>query len=199
MGRSSWGSCWAGRQGGATAVELAFVLPVLFLLFYGILSYGFIFLMRMGLQHAAEDAARAALRAPAGVCAEPCDTDARRRFQIGARLEAAQTVARDQAQWMARSGEAALQVTSRISRSCNPAEAGCTGELEAVSCSAASCPVGGAMPDCGAGLVDACQVVVEVRYDYAQAPLIPMIAGLGLLMPDRLTGQARMLLDGRAL
>jgi hypothetical protein len=42
------------RQGGATAIEFAFVLPIMFVLFYGALTYGLIFLMRMSLQHERE-------------------------------------------------------------------------------------------------------------------------------------------------
>ena len=44
------------------AIEFAFVFLIFFALIYGILCYGILFAFRFGLQNAAEDGARAALR-----------------------------------------------------------------------------------------------------------------------------------------
>lgn len=52
----------ARRQCGAYAVEFALVFLIFFSLLYGIISYGMLFAFRLGLQNAAEDGARAALR-----------------------------------------------------------------------------------------------------------------------------------------
>jgi len=52
----------AHAQRGAYAVEFALVFLIFFALLYGIISYGMLFAFRMGLQNAAEDGARAALR-----------------------------------------------------------------------------------------------------------------------------------------
>ncbi|MDN6884920.1 pilus assembly protein [Variovorax sp. CAN2819] len=52
----------AHAQRGAYAVEFAMVFLIFFALLYGIISYGMLFAFRLGLQNAAEDGARAALR-----------------------------------------------------------------------------------------------------------------------------------------
>src|SRR4051812_26140300 len=52
----------AHRQRGVYAVEFAFVYLLFFALVYATLCYGVLFTLRAGLQHAAEDGARAALR-----------------------------------------------------------------------------------------------------------------------------------------
>ncbi|NVM87242.1 Flp pilus assembly protein TadG [Variovorax sp. SG517] len=52
----------AHAQRGAYAVEFALVFLIFFSLLYGIISYGMLFAFRLGLQNAAEDGARAALR-----------------------------------------------------------------------------------------------------------------------------------------
>ena len=49
-------------QRGMYAVEFALVFLIFFSLLYGIVSYGMLLTFRMGLQNAAEDGARAALR-----------------------------------------------------------------------------------------------------------------------------------------
>jgi Flp pilus assembly protein TadG len=52
----------ANAQQGAYAVEFAFVFLLAFAMLYGALCYGMLFAFRLGLQNAAEDGARAALR-----------------------------------------------------------------------------------------------------------------------------------------
>lgn len=172
------------------------MLPVFFLLFYGMLTYGLIFLMRLGLQHAAEDGARAALRYPGTSCeaAVPCDPDDNRRFQFNQRLLSGYTRAAAQAAWMDyRADVQPLQVRSRIC----PAGLPCLNDdVDTLSCTDPDCETG-APPDCTA--TASCQIVVTVTYDYAGAPFIPRILGFGLVTPASLSGQARVLLDGRAL
>ena len=50
------------RERGVYAIEFAFVFLIFFSLIYGIICYAVIFTFRSGLQNAAEDGARAALR-----------------------------------------------------------------------------------------------------------------------------------------
>jgi len=52
----------ARRQRGVYAVEYALVFPFFFLLVYGALALSIVMFMRIDLQHAAEEGARAALR-----------------------------------------------------------------------------------------------------------------------------------------
>ncbi|MET3497302.1 TadE/TadG family type IV pilus assembly protein [Variovorax boronicumulans] len=52
----------ARRQRGAYAIEFAFVFLIFFAVLYGIICYGLLFAFRLGVQNAAEDGARAALR-----------------------------------------------------------------------------------------------------------------------------------------
>jgi Flp pilus assembly protein TadG len=52
----------AHRQCGAYAVEFGLVFLIFFGVLYGIICYGLLFAFRLGLQNAAEEGARAALR-----------------------------------------------------------------------------------------------------------------------------------------
>lgn len=52
----------AHAQRGAYAVEFALVFLISFSLLYGVIAYGMLFAFRLGLQNAAEEGARAALR-----------------------------------------------------------------------------------------------------------------------------------------
>ncbi len=197
---SNGSKTFSGRQRGATAVEFALVFPVFFLLFYGLLTYGLIFLMRMGLQHAAEDGARAALHYPVGSCdtamGRICDAAEQKQYQFNARLSAAYATALRQASWMDfRPDQQPLQVTSRI---CLVGQ-DCVGAALVLSCNGPDCASATLPPACGSDFLNSCQIMVTVSYDYANAPFIPTLPGMGLLTPANLTGQARLLLDGRAL
>lgn len=176
--KTSHGGDGRRRQGGAYAVEYAFIFPVFFLLFYATLAYGMIFTMRLGLQHAAEEGARAALRFPDVLPGQN---------QLVLRSEEAARVAQFRASWL--DGLSQPDVDAQICQigaagdAC--AEGGATGPLD--------------VGDCGELLDESCQVVVTVTYNYAQNPVFPSLPGFGLLFPDNLQGRARALLDGRAL
>lgn len=178
------------------------MLPLMFMLFYGALTYGLIFLLRMSLQHAAEDGVRAALHYPDQSCSQaqgsPCTADEQQRHQYAARLIAAHTAATAQARWMSlRPGTNPIAVTSRICRvglDC----AGDVGSETVVSCSATGCAPG-TPPDCGSDFTSSCQVVVTITYDYDASPFVPRVLGFGLITPAQLSAQARLLLDGRTL
>lgn len=165
-----------GHQFGAYAVEYALIFPVFFALLYGTLAYGFIFTMRMGLQHAAEEGAREALRYQ--VATNPGDT------QIALREAAAETVARVAATWIQNMGS--LTVKADV---CLQTDLNCL-------------PTSGAAEqpdtlDCGETLAEGCQIVVTVEFPYQSHPVFPSV--LGLVMPATLQGRAHALLDGRAM
>ncbi len=176
----------AGPRGqtGATIVEFAFVFPVVFLLFYGLLTYTLIFTVRMGLQHSAEEGARAALRYQAIDGAAAMTADERFAAQVASRISVAEATARQQASWM--NGWTAPTVSAQVCLS---------GDASSADCSGAAGPV----TSCGTSLTDICQIVVTVQFPYAAQPILPSLPGFGLIVPDRLVGQARVLLDGRTL
>lgn len=168
------------RQAGATAVEFGLVLPIFLLLFYGILSYGLIFLMRLGLQHAAEDGVRAGLHQQ--VVAHPLNSTAaqKRALQLQARVAWAKSVAAQQASWM--NGWATPVVKANV----------CLNNVECVPTSAAA-----VYPDCSP--TTSCQIVISLHYNYGAHPVIPKLPGFGLVLPSYLEGRGRALVDGRAL
>lgn len=165
------------RQAGAYAVEYALIFPVFLLLLYGALAYGLIFGMRLGLQHAAEEGARAALRYQV----PPSSSD----LQVTLREAAAEAVARDAADWLQNLGN--LTVKADI---CLASDENCltSSGVELADNLA-----------CGKTISDGCQIVVVVEYPYETEPVFPALPGLGVVMPKVLQGRARALLDGRAL
>lgn len=158
-------------QQGATALEFALILPVLLLLFYGALSYTLVFAARMGLQHAAEEGARTALSHQVATGGEADPTP------LGLRRAQAAATARASADWLARWGEPIIQT-----RVCAQ-DSDCSTETTS----------------CGRTLATACRLEVTVIYPYGDSPILPRFAGLGLVMPDQLRGQASVVLDGRLL
>lgn len=169
-----------GKHGGTTAVEFALVLPVFFMLFYGILTYGLIFLLRLGLQHSAEDAARAALRHQVVVYPASSTRAQERQLQLQQRVAWARAVAAQQASWM--NGWAVPEVRTNVC-------------LSSVDCTPTAAL--GTYPDCNEST--SCQIVVSLHYDYATHPVIPTVPGMGVLAPSRLEGRSRALIEGRAL
>lgn len=170
------------RESGAYAVEYALIFPAFFAIFYGVFAYGAIYALRLGLQNAAEEGARAALRFPLGMTSGA--------NQVTLRESVARSAATNAGRWM--SGLATLTVDANIcpkDQDCLPAAGARTDD--AVACGSALVPAVGDSP--------LCQVVVTVSYPYLTHPVFPSIPGFGLVMPDRLEGRARILIDGRAL
>lgn len=168
------------QQTGATAVEFALVFPVFLLLFYGILSYGLIFLMRMALQHSAEDGVRAGLHHQVVTYPLNSTPAEKRAAQLQARVAVAKSVAAQQASWL--NGWAAPVIAANV----------CSNTLKCVPTTGVA-----TYPDCSE--TTGCQLVISLRYDYAAHPMIPTLPGFGLIVPAQLEGRARVLIDGRAL
>ncbi len=174
------------NQRGATAIEFALVFPVFFLVFYGMLTYGLIIMMRLNLQHAAEEGARAALRYQRLVeegseSPAPTQLELRRRYAI--------TIAERQSDWLRSWKPGLVEISARICKA------------DAIIDDASVCPANNAaVADCD--VAPGCQVIVTVRYPYAAAdngPAIPPLPGIGLVIPNYLYAQSRVLLDGRAV
>lgn len=162
------------KQIGATAIEFALAFPLFFALLYAILMYGFLFLTQMGLQHAAEDGARAVLSYP-GI-----PNNGAGETQLSLRQARAEAIAYQQLSWLPSREHAQIEVAI-----CAIGTSACTG-LD---------------PNCqqGNAYTSRCQVIVTVSHPYGTHPLIPSLPGFNLLIPNALRGNARMLLDGRAL
>ena len=80
-----------GRENGASAVEFALVMPVLFLLLFGIIDYGMLFFDSIGLRQGAREGARQAVvqRYAAGCTGTPkakivCTTTGSTELTLGA-------------------------------------------------------------------------------------------------------------------
>lgn len=79
----------ARRQDGVYAIEFAFVFLIFFSLVYAALCYGIFFTLRFGLQNAAEDGARAALRHQVNLQAREAKAEAVTRQQTSGWLPVA--------------------------------------------------------------------------------------------------------------
>lgn len=174
----------AGRQTGAYAVEYGLIFPVFFAIFYGVFAYGMITAMRLGLQHAAEEGARAALRYPA----DPAS-------QILGRVANARVRATDAISWMAGFSGFSDPLSAIKVNICQ------LDPLDADGCSPGEGPPAANLA-CGSEFgtgTPPCEIVVSVTYPYGTHPIFAEIPGFGLIFPDSIQGRARLIIDGRAL
>lgn len=167
-------------QRGGYAIEYALIFPFLFVVAYEVLSLALVFTVHMGLQYAAEEGARAALRYQAG---------ASYTNKIDSRRQTAKTVAVAQTNWLpvAPTVASAVCVLGTTGTTCNPVT------------TATSSP-----PTCGNDIAGACEIVVEARYNYAAHPILPALPALGALLPSsflpsNMRGRATVLVDGNTL
>ncbi|MDM0087710.1 MULTISPECIES: TadE/TadG family type IV pilus assembly protein [unclassified Variovorax] len=134
------------------AIEFAFVFLIFFTFIYAIICYGILLTFRFGLQNAAEDGARAALRY---------------QVNLEARQNKAKAVALAQTErW--------LPVTAKVA-------------ADVVYSSGSTC---GMTPD------KRCRIVVKVTASGLNKVLPPFPS---FAIPDTLTSQASLLIDGRSL
>ena len=157
-------------QRGATALEFTLAFPLYFFLFYGIISYGFVFLAKMSLQHAAEEGARAALHYAV--------FDPAIATELQTRAIKARETATTQASWMKHANTEVGICNTLVTSSCSD-------NMIDETCSFSTT------------YTSRCQVIVTVSYDYQANPIIPPL--LSFLLPSKLKGQASVRLDGRAL
>lgn len=153
-------------QRGVYAIEFAFVFLAFFGLIYATLCYGIALTLRMGLQHAAEEGARAALRYQkvAGTTA-PLPQQ-----QLQLRRAQAATVAASRVDgWFATAPVVVAQICQSGTDDC-------------------------ATPACGPEWAQRCQIRVTVTARGVDR----MLPSMNFALPASLTGQASMLLDGRA-
>lgn len=153
-------------QRGVYAIEFAFVFLAFFGLIYATLCYGIALTLRMGLQHAAEEGARAALRYQkvAGTTA-PLPQQ-----QLQLRRAQAATVAASRVDgWFATAPVVVAQICQSGTDDC-------------------------ATPACGPEWAQRCQIRVTVTARGVDR----MLPSMNFALPATLTGQASMLLDGRA-
>lgn len=155
-------------QVGAYALEYAIVFPVLFVVTYAIISYAILFAVRLGMQNAAEEGARAALRYQ--TISAGCTS------QLTCRKLAAQTVAKERIDWLPTATVEAKTCLLNTDDSCTSSST----------------------PACGSTLDQRCQMIVTVSYDYAARPLAPPLPGFGFLLPSKLQGRAGMLMSDPA-
>jgi Flp pilus assembly protein TadG len=133
------------RQRGVAAVEFALVFPLFFLIFYGILTFGMIFVIQQSLTFAATEGARAALN----YTLLPCS-----------RLSTAQTVATNvmtnsYGTW-GQSATVATQVST----------AAPTPSTTSTTCTSSGFSSSSTVPY---------YVMVTMTYSYSQHPLIPWL------------------------
>lgn len=144
---------------GAAAVEFALVAPLLFLILFGIISYGYMLSYRQALSQGSSEAARAA-----AVLTNSATT---------AEKTAAATTALNQSL-------ATYGVSCSSGSLLRNGSAVGTCSVNVYDCSTATSAAPGqtsATPDC---------IVVKVDHYYASKPLIPSFPGLGVILPSDL-------------
>lgn len=152
-------------QRGAAAVEFALVAPLLFLLLFGIISYGYMLSYRQALSQGAAEAARSA----AVLTASSSTTD--------------KTTA---------AVSALNQSLNTYGVSCSIANGATTGNLVKNSSTVGTCSVAvydcssvsGANPTQTTATPDC--IRVYVNHFYSANPLIPSFPGLGAVLPSNL-------------
>ncbi|WP_175777945.1 TadE/TadG family type IV pilus assembly protein [Burkholderia anthina] len=145
-------SCKWRRQRGVAAIEFAIVFPLFFLIFYAIVTFGLIFVVKQNLTFAASEGARAALN----YTSSPCD-----------RLKAAATTACSAVNGGGTPWGPLATVATQVAG----------GSTQPVSCSASFTP--SAPSSCAAAFTSTAtstfNVMVTMTYSYANNPLIPWL------------------------
>lgn len=152
-------------QRGAAAVEFALLAPLLFLLLFGIISYGYMLSYRQGLSQGSAEAARAAAVLPASStstqkvsAAVTSLNNALRTYGVSCSITGSAT-----------SGDL-LRGTSTVGTCA-------VGVYDCSSLTSGTPTQTTAVPDC---------VRVDVNHAYAANPLIPSFPGFGAVLPPKL-------------
>lgn len=150
------------RERGATLVEFAFVSTLLFLLVFGIISFGVLLSFKQTVTQAANEAARAAATTedlPETPPAAPVDQ----------RVQAAENSVRSFEAW---------------GRSCSHTSGGHPNMACVIKVHDCASPLAAplfvptqtaALPDC---------ITVRLTYDYGASPIVPNVPLIGAFMPD---------------
>ncbi|MBZ5733172.1 pilus assembly protein [Nocardioides sp. TRM66260-LWL] len=150
---------------GAAAVEFALVAPLLFLILFGIISYGYMLSYRQSLSQGAAEAARAAAVLPAS------STSAQK-------VAAAVTSLNNSLQSYGVSCSISGAATSgSLLRGTTTVGSCAVGVYDCSSVSSATPSQTTAVPDC---------ISVNVNHLYAANPLIPSFPGVGAVLPPKL-------------
>ncbi|QBR40485.1 pilus assembly protein [Kerstersia gyiorum] len=181
--RSCLPGAGARKQCGAYAVEFAFTFVIFFMVLYGIIVYGLIYVTQQSLNLAAQDVARYALRWPGAVAGNELQARAQNALAM---LDSAETLA-----WLQERGTGADDPLNIAICGLVP---GGAGQLQKLAGTAhGSCPQ--------STVLQPSQLEVVVSYDWKKSPLAPDLSmGLiALVAPERLAGYAstRVQLDSQ--
>lgn len=148
-------------EGGAAAVELALVVPLLCFLLFAVISYGYMLSFRQALSQAAAEGARAAAVAPPSLPDLPANAgdDSRKTRAV----------------------EAVNQGIGSYGVTCTT-----TGQLLKDSSAAGTCSISNPQPCAGSTIGTSC-VKVTLTYTYRDDTLLPSFPGLGIVLPDQMT------------
>lgn len=160
------------RQSGAYAVEFALVFPVFFLLVYGVLAFSLVFFVRVNLQHAAEEGARAALQYQA---------------TQGARLQRAIAVTQARSSWM--------PVLPTVFADICPVNSNC----EPASTPGAPATICGDTFATACQIVVVAKYNYAANPLIPALPGLGLLVSDGFLLPNTLRAVAAVLVDGRTL
>lgn len=144
---------------GAAAVEFAFIAPILLLLLFGIIGYGYMLSFRQAMSQAASEGARAAAVAPAGLpdTAPSADDSVQKRVL-----------------------EAVNQGLGGYGVTCNS-----SGKLRWNSRDVGTCAIT-FDASCAGNTTGARCAKVELDYMYRDNSLLPSAPGLGFVLPANL-------------
>ncbi|WP_205474230.1 TadE family protein [Nocardioides sp. SYSU D00038] len=148
-------------DGGAAAVEFALIVPVLLLLTFGLINYGYMLSYRQGLSQGAAEGARAA------AVALPSTTS-------GAKLTAAVNAVNESL------GSYGVSCAATAAGAATSA----SGALRRDSADVGTCTV--TIAACQQTPTASC-ARVSLVHEYAAHPLIPSVPGVGLVLPDELS------------
>lgn len=161
------------RQSGASAVEFAFVLPLLIALTYSLFVYSYVFVVYESINYAAQQAAEAT------VAVDPFDEDS---YQANVQ-NYARTTAAGVLSWLPASQKAAAIGTNGSA-------------IQVYPCS----PGGGGGEHCPAGVTGGTPVVVKISFPLTSPRLFPVmdLPGIGMIppLPASLVGVGVALVSG---